>query len=114
LETLAQTSSSSSPAPGHADIVVAAQIDFVVRILLGILIDLELVGSQIGVSFSSTAASFFGRSNGSGCFDFSTGSGSQGNAAFDAGHRIFLAEIVKARPTLRAATLRAPFSLHHR
>ena len=32
-----------------ADIVVAAQIDLVVRILLGILVDLELLGGQIGI-----------------------------------------------------------------
>jgi hypothetical protein len=34
---------------GHADIVVAAQIDLVVRILLGFLVDLELLGGQIGI-----------------------------------------------------------------
>ena len=63
-------------AGGDAEVIVAGrQVDFLVGARLLVLVGHQLLGGQIlvaSLTFSGAATS-----NGSGCFDFSTGSGSQ-------------------------------------
>ena len=65
-------------AGGDAQIVFAGrQIDFVVGARLFVLVRDQLFGGQIVVGGLGLLGRGHGTSNGIGCFDFSTGSGSQ-------------------------------------
>ena len=68
-----------------AEIVVAGrEIDFLVGARLLVLVDRQIVGGEIGILRRLPSAAGAATSNGIGCFDFSTGSGSHVVAAADA------------------------------
>ena len=94
---------------GHTKIVVTAQIDVVVR-RIAVLVDVEILFGQIGVRDDLGLLDLF---IGDRLLRLEHRIGLPGIAAFDAGDRVILAQIVKARAALRAAVLGTPFSLDH-
>src|SRR5439155_7517486 len=96
----------------NADIVVAAEIDLIVRMLLGILVDDEILGSEIGILLLDLDLLLGGieRHRLLGLEDRLR---IPGDPAIDASHGVFLAEVVEAGAALGAGPLRAPFSLRH-
>ncbi len=99
---------------GHADIIVAADIDLVVRIFLGVLVDLQILRGKIGIGRDDRVDLQLGRVERQRLLGLEDRLRLPGDAAIDAGHRIILAKIVEARAAFRAAALGAPFRFHHR
>src|SRR5690606_16804521 len=97
---------------GHAKVVVAAKVDVVVGRILVVVDVLEIVVGEIGIGFLLDFLLLFFL-EGNRLLGLEHRLGRPLVPAFDAGHRIVLAEVVKAFTALGAIALGAPLWLDH-
>ena len=95
-----------------AEIVVTAKINFVVRRLFGIFVDIDVeIVTKIGIGFGEFLLWRFVEWQG--LFRLQNRFRDPDIPARNAGARIFFCQVVKAGRTFRTSPLRAPFRLNH-